>query len=373
MYPVAMLFVTLMSIYAYRFCKYRNLKDLCLFTIFSLASAYTHYYALIAAGIENLFVFVYLLIKEIKNKSNDNFWKKDIVKYIISAIIQIALYIQWFICFIKQYQLFSTGFWIPNLSLNTFLELFCFQFTGTGDSVYINKLFTCIAGIIVIAYTLIIALKKYKKDKKDLLPGIISIGIYLGVILIATIASIKHSILYSRYIMCIMGLFIFYLSYFMARGKNKIVTICMCGIILIMSISTNYNLVKVNYSEENSKPISLIRENICNGDVILVGNNINGFVITANFPEYITYFYNEEKWNAENSYKAYGDNLKTIYDLKELKDYSGRIWIIDSDDFKVYNSLNECYSNLKLLDRQKFNTKYHNYTYSIALVEKEAY
>ena len=57
MYTWAMLLVTLMSIYAYRIYKEPTAKNWILFSIFSVLSAYTHYYALLAATIINLILY----------------------------------------------------------------------------------------------------------------------------------------------------------------------------------------------------------------------------------------------------------------------------------------------------------------------------
>ena len=49
MYTWGMLFVTIMAIYAYRIYKKSSTKNWIIFAIFSLASAYTHYYDLATA------------------------------------------------------------------------------------------------------------------------------------------------------------------------------------------------------------------------------------------------------------------------------------------------------------------------------------
>ena len=65
MYPLAMLLVTLTAIYAYRIFAAKekcNIKNWILFGVFSLAAAYTHYYALAAAVVINALLFIYLLV-----------------------------------------------------------------------------------------------------------------------------------------------------------------------------------------------------------------------------------------------------------------------------------------------------------------------
>lgn len=71
MYTFAMLLVTLMSIYAYRIYKNEEknqTKNWILFAIFSLSSAYTHYYGLMAAGIVNILMFIHVIGKTWKTK-----------------------------------------------------------------------------------------------------------------------------------------------------------------------------------------------------------------------------------------------------------------------------------------------------------------
>lgn len=83
MYSWAAVLVTLTGIYAYRIVKKEsNKKNWILFAIFSLLSAYTHYFAMMAIGIINLMLFAYT----IKNK-------KYIKEFLITGISQIVLFI----------------------------------------------------------------------------------------------------------------------------------------------------------------------------------------------------------------------------------------------------------------------------------------
>lgn len=83
MYSWAAVLVTLTGIYAYRIIKKEsNKKNWILFALFSLLSAYTHYFAMMAIGIINLMLFAYT----IKNK-------KYIKEFLITGISQIVLFI----------------------------------------------------------------------------------------------------------------------------------------------------------------------------------------------------------------------------------------------------------------------------------------
>ena len=139
MYTFSMLLVTIMSIYGYRIYKSGvSNKNWIIFSIFSLASAYTHYYALATALVINLALFIYFLVMNIKQRNYEIKYIKysgNLKRSIISAIVQIILYIPWLGTLIAlTLKSSSGGFWIgkPNI-----LQIFEFQFTGNLDSVYL--------------------------------------------------------------------------------------------------------------------------------------------------------------------------------------------------------------------------------------------
>ncbi len=106
MYSWTIVFVTLMVIYLNRFIKQKNFKNLVLFGIFSLVSCYMHYYALISAGIINLGLIIYVIVKRKE-------LKKDIIKkFIIVEVFQVLIYIPWLFYFIPQVLRVGKGFWI---------------------------------------------------------------------------------------------------------------------------------------------------------------------------------------------------------------------------------------------------------------------
>ena len=91
MYGLAMFLVTVLGIYAYRLSKEQKKSYWIIFGITSLACIYTHYYSLMAAGLINIVLLVYL----IKQKN-----KKAYITQIVLGIIQALFYLPWLIYFI---------------------------------------------------------------------------------------------------------------------------------------------------------------------------------------------------------------------------------------------------------------------------------
>ena len=163
MYSLAMLLVTLMAIYAYRICKNvdsPNLKNWILFAIFSLSSAYTHYYALMTAGIINIYLLIYLISKSVKEKK----FNKNLIGFIISGLLQVFLYSPWIICLLSQVKEVSKGFWINLKFPDTIIQFFVFQFVGNLENTkYVTELFGGIFGLIIILSVIHLAFSKKGK------------------------------------------------------------------------------------------------------------------------------------------------------------------------------------------------------------------
>ena len=369
MYALAMLLVTLMCIYAYRVYKNRDkkqIKNWILFAIFSLASAYTHYYALATAGIVNLMLFVFFTKEAVKEKKITN----NLKMFFAIAIPQIILYIPWIVSLLLQVKQVSSGFWISIKFPDSLIEFFNFQFTGNlGGDAYVNPVIAGIFGILICAYMIYANIKNKSKEEKPEKLAILIWGILVLAICLVSLI-IWRPIIYARYMLCVTGLFIFFLSYTMAEKGNKYITIAICIISLILSIFVQVKLIQTNYDESNNKHIEYIRENIQKEDIILHKNNVDSFVLDVNFLDNKVYFWNKDNWNVEQAYKAFGYNFKTCENIDELKNYKGRIWLIDSsEDFT--EEIKQELENVQIVETKSYNVKYHNLHYTITLVEKD--
>lgn len=369
MYAMAMLLVTLMAIYAYRIYKNRDqkyIKNWALFAIFSLASAYTHYYALMAAGIVNLLLFISFILEAKKEKK----FTYNLKAFFISGIIQIVLYLPWVLALLLQMKQVSKGFWINIVFPDTLIEFFTFQFTGNlGGSEYVPKVIAIIFGLIICAYMIYIYIKNRKNE--ELKPAKFAIKIWFAVALAACIISLIlwRPIIYARYMLCVTGLAVFFIADTMARKGNKKINIAICAISLILSIFVIINLSQENYDQSNKELADYLQENIQEGDIFICSNEGSGFVISSMYVDHKLYFYDEEHWNVDAAYKAFGKDLETIYSLEDIKDYKGRMWLINIEDHEIYEQIKSMY-DVNLIDQKSFSVKYRGYQYKLSLVEK---
>ena len=342
-------------------------KNLILFGIFSIAACYIHYYALAVAGIINFFLLIYF----IKNRKENT---KILRNFIILAVIQIILYIPWLLYLKGQVAHVEGGFWIT-FGISTLVEVPSFQFRRQLDSNFVFDANTIIALVAALAMYVYVGYRIYKakKEKEEMKPGVLALVLYVLVIIAVLMISfaMKQSILFARYLLVITGLYAFGLAFFMAKEKRKWVTIVIYAIIFILGCISNVTNITINYDDSNMKQIEYLRENIKPEDIIIYSNIGNGGVIAAVFPDNKQYFYNGGYWDVEEAYKAYGPGMETVYSYEDIiKDYHGRIWLIDSENCGLYNEFPK--EGLKtIVEPIEFKTKYQNYTYTMVLLEKE--
>ena len=361
MYSLGMLLGTIMAIYAYRIYKGENKKTTYIFLgLSSLLVAYTHYYGLMLAGIINLLLFIFL----VKNRKER---KNDLIKFIVTAAIQVVLYVPWLVCFLIQLKNVSSGFWISLSFPGTLYEILTMQYKGNLPFQPI------ILTTIFYSYITYLVVKTNEEDRK---PATWCFMIYIAIILIALFVSLcmQSVILLYRYLLIITGIFIFALAFFMAKETKICRTMTICAIILIMSIYSNVISIKEAYNNENREFVTYIDSQIQDGDIVIYSNAINGAVVTTEISQKhdnISYFYDKENWNVEEAYKAFAPYMEIKDTLNEILDnYSGRVWIIEAGNtHDLLNEIAEKYNINKIEDRQ-FTNKYKNYQYTIELIEK---
>ncbi len=358
MYSWTIVSVTLMAIYLYRFIKDKTFKNILLFGIFSIISCYMHYYALLAAGIMNLGLIIYVIRKR------EEIDKSIIKKFIIIEVAQVLLYLPWLLVFIKQALRVGSGFWITLEFPQILIDILNFQYKGS-----LEQTIPTIFSIVLYAYILYIIIKNIRK-KESIKEGIIPIGIYLLVILIVTLVSRITPILYARYLFTITGLLVFAICYFLAKENNKFIIGLICGAIIIMSSMNLIQNMEANYDETNEAPINYLKENLQPEDIMIYSDMGNGGVTATKLSENKQYFINLGNWSIEDAYKAYGPQMEVALTPEEaMEKATGKIVIVDTGDLTLYNKIKDN-NNYKTISIEKFEAKYHNYTYNIVTLEK---
>lgn len=363
MYSWAILSVTILAIYAYRIFKGEDTnKNIIIFGFSSWFSIYTHYYGLMSAGLINLFLLIYLLIKKRKSSA---------IKITLIGLLQLISYIPWMINFITQLKNVSSGFWIGFEFPKTLIELLSFEFLGD----FVREKFG-IYHYIIFALTLIlyvytgIKLYKFKKEKINTKPAIFSIIIYVSVIVASLLITLIMwtSILYYRYLFVITGLYIFVISFVLANEKNIYITVTICTIIVILGLVSNTKIIKDGYDSSNTAVMEYLKNNVAKGEAIVYSDIGVGAIIDNIMIDNPQHFYNAERWSIQEAYKAFGPVMTVEDDVEFVKECSDRIWLVGYNE-NIYNLLFNN-DNFTKVSEEVFETQYQDNTFIIMLVEK---
>ena len=106
--------------------------------------------------------------------------------------------------------------------------------------------------------------------------------------------------------------------FFMAKEKNRYITIGICIVIAIMAIFNNVKVCQENYDESNGKQIEYLEKNLQSGDIIIYKEIGQGGVVAVQTQDYKQYFVNLYNWSIEEAYKAYGPGMETIYNYEDI-------------------------------------------------------
>ena len=269
--------------------------------------------------------------------------------------------------FVTQLNNVSGGFWIKFTFPQTVMELLSSQLAGYTD--------LAVPTVLALELYAYIIYKTYKlsKEKQDLKPFILAVGIYFAVIIAAIIITqvLNTSILYYRYLFVITGLYIFAVSFILGKEENKVAIFAILSVIAILGIYSNINMMKNNYSSTNNEPIDYIKEKIQEDDIIVFEDIGTGFVTTIKFAENNSYFYNKNHWGVEEAYKAFGPNFDIFEDGKKFTETNpNRIWVVDNAYGSTAQDLYGDENKFKSMEEKQFFTNYHGYHWKVTLIER---
>lgn len=235
MYMWALLFILLVGLYAYEAITCNSKQKWIGLSAVSLLAAYTHYYALLAAGIIYIFVFAIIIFKH----------KKCFKEWLASGTFVFIGYIPWLSKLFNQMEKVSQDYWISKVSLKDLAKYIVYPFH------IVEQIFPTAIVCILLLPILIIILKKVKEHYKSN-EGIFGVLTFLLLIMIIAIGlgisiTIKP-IFIARYMSVALGLFWLGMAIFIAKCTEKLklgIVFALFCILIIESLG--------QYAYENSK------------------------------------------------------------------------------------------------------------------------
>ena len=367
MYTWAALFVTLASIYAYRMINDPKSKSIrTKFILSTVASAYTHYFALFAVCIINLL----LLIDACKEKKADSENKTKFKNWFINAAWQIGLFLPGMIVFIYQTFKFGKG-WQQIVWPDLVVDFTSYHLLGTTLETVIKdphwlQMTGAVFCLIYIAI-LLLFIKTVKEKKESSRPAKYAAYAYYGLMVFVLAVSLLNVIYHVRYTIVIIGLLIFMTAWLLAHLDKKslkaILLVFFCLVFCLQSVG----FYKKVYDPSGNAVEEYLSDKLEEGD-IFVFDRFEDFAVTVNYPENEAYYYHAENWDAK-AYIAFQKNshiIKDIENCSEIKDRKGRVWVLGYG--KAYDYIVNTL-HAKVLREDNIDVLYAGRTYRFTLAD----
>ena len=323
MYSLAMFTVTASSIYGLLILKENKISYWIIFGISVLASAYLHYYALIAVFLINFFMLIWIIIK-----------KRELIKYfIIMATTAVLAYIPWLFFFFGQIKKVNNAFWIRPVKLFTIYSSLLQYFTYKNfypKGIVTNAIGPIILSIVLITITASIVYMVIKKENQKLGMILFLFSTCIGTLLIACLVSIFLApILYHRYMTVCTGLLILAFCIAIGSFKYKAINLSILSLFVLLNLTTiiNIHIQRFNgpfYDIENR-----FSKKIKSGDLIITSDCYCVSPALYYFPQADHYFYvnrYEKEW--EFTFDALRSNFIKLENTYELHKKYKSFWII---------------------------------------------
>lgn len=317
MYTWAAFFVTGSVLYGYLSAKEGKKTDFIMLALFSIASAYIHYYALLAVTIANVILFIYFL-----KTSN----KKKLFVYLISSGAAVACYIPWVLALVSQISRVSKDFWIQSVDGNTIWHALLFPFEAKFDSGMPFVVPSFIGAFIFIVAGVWSTFRN--KDKKGAL-AVYSISVYVLTLVTAVIVSnLVRPIFVTRYIFPVVGLFLLPVAYGITRMKYKDFSIFAVAILLMFSLVPYSNINKNYYNGPIKELKYYMDENIKPNDVFVHYDEHTFGIFSYYYPQYKHFLCLEKGVAGYSGYKAFEPSGVTGSDVSSFIKGHDNIWLI---------------------------------------------
>lgn len=368
-----------------------------LFFVSSIASAYLHYYAMLAVFSINIMLFVYLLVRSKAGKG-------DLVRFTVLAVVQIALYLPWLMVLIGQLSVVSNTYWAKFYFPISIIELvsypivtsqLSFALQGSyGPGVQILAI-TLVALLCIVIVSVIVWLRRDAFRRRSLqgkqslvrrcmawatseqnLPFFLALCVYVSVFVLAGIAAVASgsSTLYYRYMFLTIGPLLFFTAGIIARVGSRVIVTAFCVVYLALTLLNQSLLVSDSYSPENEAPLTYFAERVDTVDMI-VSSDIGFEGVTAvMYPDITQYYLDWQKGNWGVAYQAYGPNLISVKMWEEIiPTFRGRLMLIGTTmNGALPRAVNDFETRFgaTVVETKTFFRPYERLYYTVAILEK---
>jgi hypothetical protein len=328
MYSFALLFVTITLFYAYKIMQKSKLKYWVILTLFTILSAYTHYFAAVSVGIVYLYLFIWCIFKN----------KKELKKLILATVISTLSYLPWLFSLMDQISTVKEHFWIPPITFETIQSYIWYIFSPnfTGSKGEISSIGILLLILCMILFIIYIFDKNKKYENKFPLFGI---SLLIATAIFGIIVSfIIRPVFLARYLVPVLGGFWLSFSIILSETYSKKQLFVPLIILLLIS-----GFITTNHLIENEKQMEFIDNEFKN---ILDNIGKNDIVVHTSFTSHSSISLDSDHIMNEYDNAYYGlENKYSVKKIEKALEENKTVWVFN-ENLNV-NEKNKNFDHLK--------------------------
>lgn len=362
MYTWAAFFVTAAALYGYLAADKGKLSDFIKLGVFSVAAAYTHYYALMAVTIANALLFIYLIVRFISKKE-----KKEFFTYLAVASGAVLVYTPWIAALLSQVSRTSKDFWITEVTSQVIWGALILPFSAKFWTLATSHASFVGAAALILWGMVTAAVKRRKEGFMSLFAVLVYSLTFVGGLVISEMI---RPMFVERYILVVSGLFLLAFAYGISTFKSKASVYLTCIVLLVVSLPLTGLIVSKNFNGPMKEVMEYVNGSIESDDIFLHTDEHTFGMFSYYYPDHKHYLYLKPGFSGYSTYKAFDHNGRAGADADQFLKESDNIWLVTREGGMAPYPPFEWYMSGKIKSDEPTQWFKNAYSYFVISVRK---
>lgn len=317
MYSLAAFLVAGVILFGYMALRDGRKRFWIVLSVFTLAAAYTHYFALLAVGLFWLIILIRIVV------TRD---RKSLLFGGVSALLLMLLYAPWLIPLAGQAARVKSNYWIPPVDLSMLLRVIGYPFSQ--KFVWRFQPITLVLFCAVILTGCLTAVILYRrKDSRWFIPFSGSLVFILTLLVSVILSRVFRPILMERYMIACMGVLFLGIPFLPVivpwRGTPAVVALLYS--VLMLPVLVKIYTVPVNGPMD--QVYDELRSEVKEDDIFIHGSEHNMGTFCYYFPKNRHYLYLPDDFVPFSNYEVFSHRGTWGSDYMQFNDSASDIWV----------------------------------------------
>lgn len=328
MYSLASFFVTGMVLAGYAAATDNRLRDWVALGVFAFAATWTHYFALIAAGLYWCMLFIKIMITPVQPGEKKLARGTPLFRCLIVGGAVIVLFLPWALALVNQASRVAENFWIPPLNLMSVFAILSFPFGQRFGGPYGMISFYLFIAVHLVAIAGIVR-ALIKKDREVFLPLSALLVYWLTFATGVFLSWAIRPIFVERYLVTCMGSLMLAFAFFAhSLGKKRfLVSVCLLYLICTFPILKSTYTMQVNGAGD--LVAKEYADRVKPDDIFVHGSEHTFGIFRYYFPDNFHYLYIPEDFPPLGNHQVFQPNVEIGPDLAKYTQEPVTIWAVN--------------------------------------------